>query len=66
MSALGQKQTYAPQQVMSALRPKADMCRATRDVRFGPMAQKESAPVWDAVASNFFVLIECDRSAWAN
>jgi hypothetical protein len=51
---------------MSALRPKADMCRATRDVRFGPMAQKESAPVWDAVASNFFVLIECDRSAWAN
>jgi hypothetical protein len=30
MSALPQK--------MSALRPKADMCGATRDVRFGPKA----------------------------
>ena len=56
MSALGQKQTYAVQQpmsalppiatakadmsqmVMSALPPKADMCGATRDVRFGPIA----------------------------
>ena len=56
MSALGQKQTYAVQQamsalppiatkkadmlqmVMSALPPKADMCSATRDVRFGPIA----------------------------
>src|SRR5262245_761940 len=27
-SALGQKQTFAPQEVMSALPPKADMCRA--------------------------------------
>jgi hypothetical protein len=27
-----------PQTVMSALRPKADMCGATRDVRFGPIA----------------------------
>ena len=26
------------QMVMSALRPKADMCSATRDVRFGPIA----------------------------
>ena len=29
MSALGQKQTFAPQKVMSALPPKADMCSAT-------------------------------------
>ena len=46
MSALGQKQTYAvhqpnresgfPHKVMSALPPKADMCGATRNVRFGP------------------------------
>jgi hypothetical protein len=31
MSALGQKQTFAPQNVM--LPPKADMCGATSDVR---------------------------------
>ena len=38
MSALGHKQTYAVQNVMSALPPKADMCSATRDVRFVPIA----------------------------
>jgi hypothetical protein len=55
MSALGQKQTYAAQNVMSALPPiatakaapanghvslppKADMCCAIWDVRFGPTA----------------------------
>ena len=38
MSALGQKQTFAVQNVMSALHPKADMCGATRDVRFVPIA----------------------------
>ena len=38
MSALGQKQTCAVQKVMSALPPKADMCGATRDVRFVPIA----------------------------
>src|SRR5262252_7857320 len=38
MSALGQKQTFAAQNGMSALHPKADMCGATRDVRFGPEA----------------------------
>jgi hypothetical protein len=27
-----------PQKVMSALLPKADKCSATRDVRFGPIA----------------------------
>jgi len=35
MSASGQKQTCAVQNGMSALPPKADMCSATRDVRFG-------------------------------
>ena len=38
MSALGQKQTCATQKVMSALHPIADMCSATRDVRFVPIA----------------------------
>jgi len=38
MSALGQKQTCAAHKLMSALPPKADMCGATRDVRFGPEA----------------------------
>ena len=37
MSALGQKQTCAVQNVMSALPPKADMCSATRHVRFVPI-----------------------------
>ena len=30
MSALGQKRTFAAQNVMSALLPKADMCGATK------------------------------------
>ena len=34
MSALGHKQTFAVQNVMSALPPKADMCSALADVRF--------------------------------
>ena len=38
MSALGHKQTCAPQEGMSALHPNADMCGATRDVRLGPIA----------------------------
>jgi hypothetical protein len=38
MSALGQKQTFAVQNGMSALHPKADMCGAMRDVRFVPIA----------------------------
>jgi hypothetical protein len=38
MSALGQKQTYAVHQPMSALPPQADMCGAASDVRFGPEA----------------------------
>jgi hypothetical protein len=38
MSALGHKRTLAVQNMMSALHPKADMCSATNDVRFGPKA----------------------------
>ena len=38
MSALGQKQTYAMQNVMSALPPIADMCIALGHVRFVPRA----------------------------
>jgi hypothetical protein len=38
MSALGQKQTYAVQNVMSALPPKADIPRGEYHVRFGPKA----------------------------
>src|SRR5215467_3199016 len=38
MSALGQKQTCAVHQPMSALPPIADKCCATRDVRLGPKA----------------------------
>jgi hypothetical protein len=35
---MGQKQTFAVQTVMSALTPKADMCGATRHVRYVPIA----------------------------
>ena len=38
MSALGQKQTCAMQNGMSAFTPKADMCGAKGDVRFVPKA----------------------------
>ena len=43
MSALGQKRTFAVQKVMSALPPKADMCGATRHVRYVPIADSCSA-----------------------
>ena len=42
MSALGHKQTFACKNVMSALPPKADMCSATRHVRFVPIADIET------------------------
>ena len=38
MSAFGHKQAFAVQKGMSALPPKADMCSATRYVRFVPIA----------------------------
>ena len=37
MSALGHKRTFAVQNGMSALPPKADMCSAQADVRFVPI-----------------------------
>ena len=43
MSALGQKQTYAVQNRMSALPPKAHMCSAQAHVCFGPEADSCSA-----------------------
>ena len=45
-SALGQKQTYAAQQVMSALPPKADMCSALAYVCFGPIADARLDLLW--------------------
>jgi hypothetical protein len=38
LSTLGQKRTFAPQKVMSALPPKADIDATPSDVRFGPIA----------------------------
>ena len=38
MSQLGQKRTFAMQEVMSALPPKAEMCGALAHVRFVPIA----------------------------
>ena len=49
MSALRQKRTYAPQKAMSALPPKADMCGALADVRFGPKA--DIAPPHSIISS---------------
>ena len=37
-SELGHQRKFAPQKVMSALPPKADMCGATSDVCYGPIA----------------------------
>jgi hypothetical protein len=37
------KLTFADRIVMSALPLKADMCGATRDVRYGPIADKSAA-----------------------
>ena len=51
MSALGQKQTYAVQNGMSALHPKADMCSATAHVRFGPIADITYSITSSAIAS---------------
>jgi len=44
MSALGQKQTLAVQQGVSAPTPKADVLRGGRDVRSGPKADFVQSP----------------------
>jgi len=51
MSALGQKQTYAAQNMMSALHPKPDMCAATRDVCLGARADIHRHHIIDIVLS---------------
>jgi len=48
MSALGQKRTHALHQPMSALPPKADICSALSDVRFGPKADIHSIALFVA------------------
>src|SRR5262249_52546351 len=50
MSALGQKRTCAVHDPMSALPPKADMCSALGDVRFGPKADMCGAKVYVLLA----------------
>ena len=54
MSALGQKQKCAVQNVMSALHPKADICSALAHVRFVPIADiRRTSCVSGALASAF-------------
>jgi hypothetical protein len=68
MSALGQKQTFALQWATSALPPKADMCGATRDVRFGPLTDSCTAAIVRAtiaVIANFRQqLVRAFRHVW--
>jgi hypothetical protein len=52
MSALDQKQTSAPQKIVSALPPKADMCGAARDVRYGPKADKPHCSMIYSITSS--------------
>jgi len=52
MSALppnNNRESRLPQTVMSALPPKADVCGATRDVRFVPIADISSSDVKSAI-----------------
>jgi len=48
------KATFRSAIVMSALPPKANMCGATRDVRFGPIADitLPHSPTWAARSSD--------------
>jgi hypothetical protein len=61
MSALGQKQTFAVQNVMSALPPIADMCSATRNVRFMPIADIVSGIRDNKKPPNFRPRVSRDR-----
>jgi hypothetical protein len=56
MSPLGQKQTFAVHQPMSALSLKADMCDATSDVRFGPIADMPGLILTYSLFSPFLVM----------
>jgi|GEM_PF-2808958 hypothetical protein len=53
---MDQKQTFAPQKAMSALPPKADMCGAIRDVRFGPKADM-GHPILMGGVNHFYFFI---------
>ena len=46
MSALGQKQTFAVQYVMSALPPKADMCGAASWFSSSPLESRSLSQGW--------------------
>jgi hypothetical protein len=60
MSALDHKRTFALQEAMSALPPKADMCSAAVHVRFGPKADisRCKCHVRFAPKADFHVFIE--------
>ena len=60
MSALGQKQTFAPQNSMSALPLKADMCGAQAHVCFGPKADIRFLLTKTRSRSRY----ACNRRAW--
>jgi hypothetical protein len=60
MSALGQKRTHTLHQPMSALPPKADICSALSDVRFGPKADIHSIALF--VASTLIDLDGLNRT----
>jgi hypothetical protein len=51
MSALGQKQTFAVQNVMSALPSIADICSAQAHVRFVPIADMLSYSITSSVGA---------------
>jgi hypothetical protein len=59
MSALGQKQTFALQNGVSALHPKADMGGAKSNVCFGPIADMA---VWVYVAPKIKSLTANDKT----
>jgi hypothetical protein len=58
------RESGLPQKVMSALPPKADICGATRDVRFGPIAASRGCsdgPNWVRRAGTIRRLAGCFR-----
>ena len=58
MSALGHKRTFRSAIAMSALLPKADMCSASRNVRYGPIADIASS--YRASMSSSFHVLNCN------